>query len=106
MWGASPLKTIRFILGERKNVFLEVALPDGQDFAVADATYILHSARGVEAEGVCDVIRRDAGDYVLSVLLEPQRAINYILTYTYRIGEEIRKAGVYIAVCGKGVDTK
>ncbi len=106
MWGASPTKTIPFILGERKNVFLEVALPDGQDFAVTDATYVLRSAQEVEDQGPCDVIRRDVGDYVLSALLEPKRPTNYVLTYTYRIGEEIRKAHVYVPVCGKGADTQ
>ena len=86
-------KTLDFILGEKRRVYLEISSIDLQNFTIHDATFKLSLKDALEEEGNCRI-----DDHVISVLIQPQHRGGYILSFEYDIGDEIYKEDVLVKV--------
>lgn len=87
------MKTLDFILGEKRRVYLEISSIDLQNFTIHDATFKLSLRDALEEEGNCRI-----DDHVISVLIQPQHRGGYILQFEYDIGDEIFKEDVLVKV--------
>lgn len=87
------MKTLDFILGEKRRVYLEISSIDLQDFTIHDATYVLSLRDIFEDKGNCRI-----DNHVISVLIQPKHRGGYILSFEYDIGDEIFKEDILVKV--------
>lgn len=75
---------VRFDLGEERHVQLEVSSKAGGQFNIREAQFELIDIKGdVENQGDCIV-----EEHIMDAYIRPLKAENYILKYTYLIGDE------------------
>ena len=76
---------MKFFLGEKKYVNFSVISAKEEQVVIPEATYVLKKDDVVEDSGNCTIQNN-----VISVLLEPAEAGQYVLNVTYSIPPETR----------------
>ena len=90
---------VKFALGERKYVCIQVRSSCMQPFEICSAKYVLRLGNEIEKSGECEIQKKSDSEVLLSALIQPQvKGAVYALEYTYEIAPEILKYEV--KVCG------
>ena len=90
---------VRFRLGEKKYVMIEVRSCNNQPFEVTKATYRLRCGLAEEASGDCEISQVDGQTVILMALIQPQaKGAVYELEISYQIPPEILIYPVLIKV--------
>lgn len=93
------MEKVRFILGERKYVCIQVRSLCRQAFEIASAKYVLRLGDRVEDSGECLIASKSDSESILSALISPQvKGASYVLEYTYMIPPEILKHEIRVCV--------
>lgn len=90
---------VRFRLGEKKYVMIEVRSCNNQPFEVAKATYKLCCGLTEEAAGDCEINQVNDKTVILMALIQPQaKGATYELEFTYQIPPETLIYSVMVKV--------
>lgn len=87
------MQPLKFILGEKRRVRLEVSSMDIKEFYIRRAVYTLDHNDETEDNGDCII-----NEHVISALISPKERGVYCLEFEYDIGDEIFKECVPIRV--------
>lgn len=80
---------VRFELGEKKYIMIEVRSCNHQPFEVAKATYKLRCGLTEEASGECEINQTNDTTVIVMALVQPQaKGATYELEFTYQIPPE------------------
>lgn len=85
---------MQFILGEKREVKIQITSTKNDPFTIRNATFqLMKRGRGVLVEGTCMV-----DEHEISAVVQPTEDGSQILEFTYEIANEILKANVPIEV--------
>jgi hypothetical protein len=87
------MQPLKFILGEKRRVRLEISSMDVKEFYIRRAVYTLEHNDETEDSGDCII-----NDHIISALISPTQRGVYCLEFEYDIGDEIFKECVPIRV--------
>lgn len=87
------MNAVKFLLGEKRKVWLEISVVDNADFLIRNATFELEKYDKHLDQGECTI----DGHTIIAFVNPPERG-QFDLIFTFEIGGEIVKEKVVVTV--------
>ena len=84
---------VKFLMGERRKVWLEISCNADQSFIIRNATYELRKYGNILDSGECTI-----DNHMIIAMIQPPENGQFNLIYSFEIGGELLKEEVVVTV--------